>query len=114
MLGKALQFIYSGENERPIRPVNFRSQLVGGLGLIHPKIKAKAFLIKNMYHDFLQYDCNITDSWIVNNLYGYNLEFVKVYKEGLAMAPVKEIYDFLLHDSIYKNGSLIPSKAEKR
>ena len=114
MLGKALQFIYSGENERPIRPVNFRSQLVGGLGLIHPKIKAKAFLIKNMYHDFLQYDCNITDSWIVNNLYGYNLDFVKVYKEGLAMAPVKEIYDFLLHDSIYKNGSLIPSRAEKR
>ena len=114
MLGKALQFIYSGENERPIRPVNFRSQLVGGLGLIHPKIKAKAFLIKNMYRDFLQYDCNITDSWIVNNLYGYNLDFVKVYKEGLAMAPVKEIYDFLLHDSIYKNGSLIPSRAEKR
>ena len=114
MLGKAFEFIYAGENERPVRPVNFRNKHLGGLGLIHPKIKAKAFLIKNMYFDFIQYNCNITDKGVVNNLYGYSEEFVGVYKEGLAMASVKEIYEFLLQDMVYCNGSLIPSRREKR
>ena len=114
MLGKAFEFIYAGENERPVRPVNFRNKHLGGLGLIHPKIKAKAFLIKNMYFDFIQYNCNITDKGVVNNLYGYSEDFVGVYKEGLAMASVKEIYEFLLQDMVYCNGSLIPSRREKR
>ena len=114
MLGKALEFIYAGENERPIRPLNFRNKLFGGLGLIHPKIKAKAFLIKNMYFDFLQYNGNIADGWIANNLYGYSEDFVRVYNEGLVMAPVKEVYNFLLQDMVACNGSLIPSRREKR
>ena len=49
ILAKALDFIYAGENERPVRSLNFRPTERGGLGLTHPKIKAKAFLIKNMY-----------------------------------------------------------------
>ena len=114
MLGKALEFIYAGENEKPIRPLNFRNKCLGGLGLIHPKIKAKAFLIKNMYFYFLQYHGNIADGWIANNLYGYSEDFVRVYNEGLVMAPVKEIYNFLLQDMVSCNGSLIPSRREKR
>merc|ERR1711936_1043737 len=103
-----------GENERPIRPLNFRNKLFGGLGLIHPKIKAKAFLIKNIYFDFLQYNGNIADGWMANNLYGFSKDFVRVYNEGLAMAPVWEIYNFLLHDMVSCNGSLIPSRREKK
>merc|ERR1712002_950775 len=112
--GKALEFIYAGENGRPIRPLNFRNKRLGGLGLIHPKIKAKAFLIKNMYFDFIQYNGNIADRWIANNLYGYSEDFVRVYNEGLVMAPVKEIYNFLMQDMVSSNGSLIPSRREKR
>ena len=36
MLSKALDFIYSGENERPVRALNFRPTELGGLGLINP------------------------------------------------------------------------------
>ena len=114
MLSKAMGFIYAGENERPVRPLNFRSKDLGGIGLINPIVKAKALLIKNMYSDFLEYDCNITDGWIVNNIYGYNECFVKVYSEGLSTAPVKLIYNFLLQAEIFSKGSLIPSRNEKR
>ena len=114
ILSKALDFIYAGENERPVRALNFRPKDQGGLGLIHPKIKAKAFLIKNMYYEFLEYNCSIRDDHIVRSLHGYNEEFVRVYMEGLSTAPVKEIYNFLLQDMLYKNGSLIPSRNEKR
>ena len=46
ILSKALDFIYAGENEKPVRPLNFRDKLSGGLGLINPIVKAKALLIK--------------------------------------------------------------------
>ena len=114
ILSKALDFIYAGENERPVRSLNFRPKDRGGLGLIHPKIKAKAFLIKNMYYELLEYNCSFREDNIVRSLYGYNEEFVRVYREGLSTAPVKEIYNFLLQDLLYKNGSLIPSRNEKR
>ena len=48
ILGKALDFVYSGENERPVRVINFRSRELGGLGLINPVIKSRAFMVKNM------------------------------------------------------------------
>ena len=78
-LCKALDFIYAGENERPVRCLNFRPKDLGGSELIHPKIKAKAFLIKNMYYEFLEYICSFRDDHIVRSLYGYNEEFVRVY-----------------------------------
>mgnify|MGYP000474636873 CR=1 FL=1 len=101
ILAKALDFIYAGENERPVRALNFRSKEWGGLGLIHPKIKAKAFLIKNMYFEFLEYDFSIRDEYLVNSLYGYTKEFIQVHQEGLSTAPVKEIYNYLLQDLVY-------------
>ena len=45
-----------------------------------------------MYFDFLQYNGNIADGWIANNLYGYSEDFVRVYNEGLVMAPMKYMY----------------------
>ena len=114
ILAKALDFIYAGENERPVRALNFRPNDLGGLGLIHPKIKAKAFLIKNMYFELREYDCSIRDDQLVQNLYGYREDFIQVYQEGLATASVKEIYNYLLQDIVYKNGSLLPSRNEKR
>ena len=114
ILSKALKFIYAGENEMPVRPLNFRSKLLGGIGLVNPIFKSKALLIKNMYKDFLEHDCNINDEFIVSNLYGYPEDFIKIYQEGLATAPVKLIYDYLLEDLIYANESLIPSRNERK
>ena len=48
ILSKAIDFIYAGENEKPIRPLNFRNTSNGGLGLINPFVKSKALLVKNM------------------------------------------------------------------
>ena len=59
ILSKALSFIFAGENERPVRVVNFRPKEWGGLGLIHPTIKAKALLIRNTYLDFMVQKCSI-------------------------------------------------------
>ena len=58
--------------------------------------------------------CSINDPYVARNLYGYSEEFVRIYTEGLALAPVKEIYNFLLKDVLYRNGSLIPSRNEKK
>ena len=114
ILSKALSFIFAGENERPVRVVNFRPKEWGGLGLIHPTIKAKALLIRNTYLDFMAQKCSINDPYVARNLYGYSEEFVRIYTEGLVLAPVKEIYNFLLKDVLYRNGSIIPSRNEKK
>lgn len=53
ILSKAFNFIYAGENERPIRPLNFRDKIFGGLGLINPIFKAKALLMKSMFKEFV-------------------------------------------------------------
>ena len=106
ILVKALQFIYAGENERPVRCINFRHKELGGLGLIHPKLKSKAFMIKNMYSEFLSQNSSIGHLDKIKRLYGYPKEFAQVYMEGLAFAPVKEIYDFLLQDTINKNPAM--------
>ena len=45
-LSKVMSFIYDGENERPVRPLNFRDTKRGGLGLIEPMIKSKALFLK--------------------------------------------------------------------
>ena len=114
ILSKALAFIFAGENEKPVRSLNFRCKNLGGLGLINPIVKAKALLIKNMYKDFIELDCSIEDDFLVKDIYGYNEEFVNVFSNGLATSPVKLIYDFLLEEVIYRNESLIPSRNEKK
>ena len=110
IISKSLDFIYAGENEKPVRPLNFRKKTLGGIGLINPIIKARALLIKNVYKDYLEYN----DADFVTNLYGYTEDCERVYNCGLATAPVREIYDFLLQEEIYRNGSLIPSRNEKK
>ena len=71
-------------------------------------------MIIHMYSEYLSQNCSIGDLDKINHLYGYLEDCVQVYMEGLALAPVKEIYDFLLQDTTKKNGSLIPSRSEKK
>ena len=67
-----------------------------------------------MYFELREYDCSMRYDQVVQNLYGYREEFTQVLQEGIATAPVKEIYNYLLQGIIYKNGSLLPSRNEKR
>ena len=114
ILARALAFIYGGENERPVRPLNFRDKDEGGLGLTCPITKAKALLVKNMINDFVKFDCEIDDGYMMDNIYGYFEEFEQVYMMGIGFESVKVIYKYLLKEVVEKNGSLIPSRNEKR
>ena len=114
VLARALAFIYGGENERPVRALNFREKEEGGLGLTCPIMKAKALLVKNMIKDFLKYDCEIDDEYMMNNIYGYYDDFKNICMLGLAFEPVKVIYKYFVREIVEKNGSLIPSRNEKR
>ena len=114
ILKKALNFVYAGENERPVNQLNFRNKAQGGLGLINPIVKAKTFLVKNMIKDFINYDTDINDDYVINGLYGYTEIFKDMYLQDMADTPVKEIYEYLMIDILEKNGSLIPSRNEKK
>ena len=114
ILAKAFNFIYAGENERPVRVLNFRNKSVGGLGLINPSLKAKALLIRSMIKDFKEKDGDLGEWWNSNDLYGHTQGFLEVASNDLLNATVKEIYNFLLAGLIYKNGSLVPSRNEKK
>ena len=114
MLARALAFIYGGENERPVRALNFRGKDEGGLGLTCPIMKAKALLVKNMIKDFMKFDCDIDDDYMMNNIYGYFEEFQDIYMMGIGFDSVKVIYKHFLKGVIEKNYSLIPSRNEKR
>ena len=111
ILSKAMAFIYFGENERPIRPLNFRSKAEGGLGLIHPGVKSRAFLVKSMYKDFIDLNKDLDK---VTTIHGWPNDFKFIYDSGLVNAPVRDVYNKRLEPVIRKNGSLIPSRNEKR
>ena len=111
MLRKAMNFIYGGENERPVRVLNFRNTLQGGLGLTQPMLKSKALMIKSMYKEYIQNGWNIGN---INNLYGYPNLFKDLYDLNIVAEPVKKIYAKLVDKLISKNESLIPSRNEKR
>ena len=114
ILAKALNFIYAGENERPIRALNFRNTSNGGMGLINPVIKARALLIKNMNKELRDLSGSIYDMDKIKGLYGHTNDFIKIAENGLSTSPSKEIYDFLILDITHRNTSLIPSRNEKR
>ena len=112
MLNRVLQFIYTGENERPVRAVNFRMKEQGGLGLIHPVWKARAFLVKNMIKEYLNTENN-EDSIKIEKVYGYTEDMESVINAEIGK-DVKSIYNHLMKSILEKNGSLIPSRNEKK
>ena len=107
LVAKALKFVYAGENERPVRAVNFRKRELGGIGLIDPIIKCKALLVKTMYKEYIRLNGDITDNERIHTLYGYPEEMLRVVSRGTNMGSSME-------DELYRNNSLIPSRSEKR
>lgn len=111
ILAKALEFIWAGENERPIRALNFRSKEQGGLGLVEPFLKSKAFLVKNM---LIEYKMQDYDPLVLDTIYGDRDVMLDIIALGKTEASVKDIYSVILNSAISRNGSLIPSREEKR
>ena len=107
------RFIHAGENERPVQALVYREKTYGGLGLICPLKKARAFFIKNM---FLQWEKSLQiDAQIKEKIYGKSddFELVKLNRNKIDFSQVGQIYLTLLDNKIKKGASLIPSRAEK-
>ena len=105
-----LNFIYAGENERPVRPLNFRPKCFGGLGYVEANIKAKALLVKSMIK-------RKSKGELVEDMYGYEEQFNRwldcVQTGDKIKTGVKDIYNEMLKAKYEKNGSIIPSRNEK-
>ena len=109
LLKKAKAFIYGGENEMPVSAINFREVKKGGLGLIHPVFEARALLMKTTFKDVE--DGNFSE---IVKVYGYCKDFKELLLEGFNMNIVKNTYTKLLEKILIRNGSLIPSRNEKK
>ena len=59
-------------------------------------------------------ECSIDDCFVVDQLYDYPVDFRRVHAEGIINGTAKVMYEFLIQDLISKNGSLNPSRSEKR
>ena len=109
-----LKFLYVGENERPVQILNFRQRKDGGLGLVHPLIKSKALLIKNVFRDFTERKLHIVNGVVSEELYGIDKEFYDLANSGKLDISSKEIYDSMLFKFVRNNNSLIPSRMERK
>ena len=108
---KVLKFIWAGQNERPVNALNFRPKELGGLGLMCPETKGRSLLLKSMAKDYVVFG---NQKGNIGKIYGYSDEFIKLLELGVDLTNVKQIYNHLIHDKIFRNGSLIPSREEKR
>ena len=50
----------------------------------------------------------------VDSLYGFKNDFKRVLNSGVDFKNIKQIYEQLMNDVCFRNGSLVPSRAEKR
>lgn len=106
----ALKFIYVGENERPVKILNFRKRENGGLSLFCPVLKSKSLLFRSLCKD-IQYR-NIQINQFSEYLYYSRADFMEFYESGNHNMSSKEIYDYLLYKYVRNNSGLIPSRIE--
>ena len=66
-----------------------------------------------MYREYTKKGLKIVDVRGINNLYGFTKEFIECLSQTFDMRVSRNIYTKLLEKVIFKNGSLIPSRAEK-
>ena len=102
-----MNFIYAGENERPVRALNYRPTKVGGLGLVEVSMKARALLMKNMIKQ-----CGNRGD--IQNKYGHDHRMDKYLNLFDKESRVKDIYLEISKEKYEKNGSIILSRNEKR
>ena len=107
-------FIHAGENERPVQALVYREKEYGGLGLICPVTKSRAFLVKSMYKQWKKMgeaERGREDQILYGN--SDDLESILNDEEELCKS-VKSIYSCLLETKVRRGDSWIPSRAEKK
>ena len=109
-----LKFIYCGENERPVQSLNFRKSSSGGLSIIDPEIKAKALLIRTSLREVILKKVSLVGNTLTQDIYGQNNDLLNYIRAGQCSLSSKEIYEDLNTKSVSVNGSLIPSRIEKK
>ena len=111
---KSLQFIYAGFNERPVQVLNYRRREDGGLGLVHPELKAKSLLVHNMWREYKERGVQIVGDNLDQSIYGYEGVLMEALKESEPKTSAKEIYHKLLFSFCRQGTSLIPTRIERR
>ena len=107
---KVRDFIYAGENERPVQAVVYRPTEYGGLGLTCPMTKARAFILRNTMKVWKRRDENDKEYVI----YGSTNDIETYLEQNIEPNSVKEAYLVLLNQKIVRGTSWIPSRAEKK
>ena len=62
----------------------------------------------------MENDLSILNGRLSGDIYGYKDDFISVFENDLATASSKITYEFLIQEITCRNGSLIPSRNEKR
>ena len=106
----AFNLVYCGENERPVRALNFRGKDKGGLGMIDPKTKADALMVKTMYKK--QKKEKIEEK-MIQHMYGHVKSLQRIIDLNRDDMSSKEVYEVLIKDKIENNGSLIHQEMRK-
>ena len=112
---KINNFIFAGENERPVRAIVYRSRVNAGLQLICVMTQARALMAKGMLQQQMERDSLVNTDGTV---YGNKDDLRKLLGELLSstenFGSVKSIYSFLLQEKIGAKEDLKPSRAEKK
>ena len=109
-----LKFIYCGENERPVQSLNFRKASSCGLNIVDPEIKASSLLTKTSMREIKSRGISLVGNLLTENIYGQSNVLLDYLKAGQDNLSSKQIYDDLLLKSVSVNGSLIPTRIEKK
>ena len=105
---KVRDFIYAGENERPVQALVYRPKEYGGLGLTCPMTKARAFILRNTVKAWKRRGAKDYD------IYGSKKDLETYLGHDEEPKTVKDIYLLLLKQRTMKGADWIPSRAEKR
>lgn len=110
----SLKFIYAGQNERPLKTVQFRKIAEGGIGLCEPEIKAKSLLYKSVLKEIRSRSIALKGNALEVQIYGADDEIVQFVRDGKMNLTSKEIYDKLIFKFLRRNTTLVPSRIERK
>ena len=110
----ALNFLYRGELERPVRSVNFRPKEFLGLGLVHLPTKCKSLIMRTMFKEFLRKNITLVNENFSEFIYGQKEELLGLLKLYTELPSAKELYQHFIKGIIFKGDKLIPSRMEKK
>ena len=96
IMKSCMNFIYAGENERPVRALNYRPVKYGGLGLVEVSIKAKSLLLRNMFKQ-------VENKEEIRQTYGYDNKMEKYINLFDKESKVKDIYMEMVKEKYEKN-----------